>query len=147
MEIMMLTGASPDPLRDYGVDRNLPDTMESMRQSLANLEETMAQLTTGESQGNDLVAVERLIRQLQSFVQDPYRIPEQFESFKSNLSALGDWILTATERPMDIDWIELAAPGSPSPRAEANLWENLSYQVSLFLDSFQTDYNLSLIHI
>ena len=141
MEIMMLTGASPDPLRDYGVDRNLPDTMESMRQSLANLEETMAQLTTGESQGNDLVAVERLIRQLQSFVQDPYLIPEQFESFKSNLSALGDWILTATERRMDIDWIELAAPGSPSPRAEANLWENLSYQVSLFLDSFQTDYN------
>lgn len=142
MEIMMLTGASPDPLRDYGVDRNLPDTMASMQDSLTKLEQTVESMTSQMTQrGDDLVAVERLIRQLQSFMRDPYLIPEQFESFKSNLSALGDWILTATERPLDIDWLELAVPGSPLPRAEANFLENLSYQGSLFIDSFYTDYN------
>lgn len=119
-----------------------PDTMASMQDSLTKLEQTVASMTSQMTQrGDDLVAVERLIRQLQSFMQDPYLIPEQFESFKSNLSALGDWILTATERPLDIDWLELAVPGSPLPRAEANFLENLSYQGSLFIDSFYTDYN------
>ncbi|MGN0762297.1 MAG: extracellular solute-binding protein, partial [Aristaeellaceae bacterium] len=142
MDIMMLTGASPDPLRDYAVERNLPGSMERMREGLAGLEAAVdcvsGQMT---GRGSDLVPVERLIRQLDTFVQDPYLITEQFESFKTNLSALGDWILTATERALDIDYLELAAPSSPLPRAEANLWENLRYQASLFLDSFHTDYN------
>ncbi len=142
MEILMLTGASPDPLRDYGLDRNLPQSIQRMRSELAVLEETVGQVAARmRERGDDLVPVERLIRQLRSFSLDTYLIPEQFESFKTNLSALGDWILTATERPLDIDYLELAAPGSPLPRAETNFSENLRYQTSLFMDSFHTDYN------
>lgn len=142
MDILMLTGASPDPLRDYALERNLPGSMERLRDELAVLEETVGQVAAQMTErGDDLVPVERLIRQLRAFSLDPYLIPEQFESFKTNLSALGDWILTATERPLDIDYLELAAPGSPLPRAETSFLENLRYQASLFMDSFHTDYN------
>ncbi len=139
--ILMLTGADPDPYRDYALDTKMPDTIAEMAALSQTLSEIEAELTRDSAaKGADMVAVERLIRQLNEFVEEPYEIPDQFESFKTNLSSLGEWIQDATERPLDIDYLELAIPGSPLPQAEAGFFQNLAYQAELFLDSFYTDY-------
>ena len=139
--ILMLTGAGPDPLRDYGLETKMPDVIAQMAVWAGELRTLTGELTANAATaGGDMVAVDRLIRQLERFADAPYEIPEQFESFKTNLSALGEWIQAALERPLDIDYLELAVPGSPLPPAEAGFLENVAYQSQLFADSFKTDY-------
>ncbi len=139
--ILMLTGAGPDPLRDYGLEKKMPDVIGELGEWAKRLKSLSGQLTADSATvGGDMVAVDRLIRQLEHFADAPFEIPEQFESFKTNLSALGEWIQAATQRPLDIDYLELAVPNSPLPRAEAGFFERAAYQAQLFTDSFQTDY-------
>lgn len=139
--ILMLTGADPDPYRDYALDTKMPEAIAAMVSLSQTLSQIESELTANSAtKGSDMVAVERLIRQLNQFVEEPYEIPGQFESFKTNLSSLGEWIQSATERALDIDYLELAAPGSSLPQAEAGVFQNLVYQAELFWDSFHTDY-------
>ena len=139
--ILMLTGADPDPLRDYGLETKLPGELAKMGEVAGTLREIIASLVEKSvTKGSDMVPVERLIRQLDLFADSPFEIPGQFESFKTNLSSLGEWIQNASNRALDIDYMELAAPGSPMPQAEAGFFRSIAYQAQLFFDSFSTDY-------
>lgn len=141
-QFKMIIGALPDANRDYGIDKQLPECMKTLRDQSAVLKELadqMEKLTGGK--GNSYGTYQKLFIQIDSFLKDAGTIPARLSSFSSNISSLANTILTASEQPLTLDYLLVKAPGDSSPRAKETFWEKMWYELSSFGVSFVSDYN------
>ena len=140
-QLLMIMSASPDGYRDYNLDELIPETIEEMRLQAAELDGIADQVlsVSGEA-GSDLESLRKLAIQLRTFAKDTGKIASNFSFFKDNIAALNDWVAEAAARPLDLDTIQLAAPGSDMPPADAGFFSRLWYGVKMFFASFFEDY-------
>src|SRR5690625_4166904 len=120
-KILMITGPTPDPYRDYELDKRIPEMTEVFaRQSeiLKDVANKMVELT-GET-GDQTAMLKTMSNQLDDFVKRPETIQRRLDSFKINVGGLGTWILTVREQPLTIDYINVASPDQEMPKAEAS---------------------------
>lgn len=141
--ILMVTGAFPDPHRDYHVERRLPESMEILEEQMHELLDIKEELfeITG-SKGADYARIERLAFQIRGFIQQPDTIPERLDSFRINVSDSAAWISHASEQPLLVDTITLLPKGAKFPPSDVNFIRRIVYEVQLFIQSFFTDYSM-----
>lgn len=139
--ILVLTGANPDPYRDYLIEEKLPDVLEEMQQQVGVLQNLSAYLAyIGGGRSSDTAVLNNLIRQLERFVREPDSIPGQLDSFNSNKSALSTWIQEQREQPLEIDWLMFTPAEEPLPEMKETWTAKLGFQIRQFLASFTGDY-------
>ncbi len=140
-QLLMIMSASPDGYRDYNLDELIPDTIGEMRLQAAELDDIADQvLAVSGAAGSDLECLRKLAIQLRTFADDTGKIASNFSFFKDNIAALNDWVADAAARPLDLDTIQLAAPGSAFLPADTGFFNRLWYGVKLFFASFFEDY-------
>ena len=141
-ELLMIIGSTPDTMRDYNLDDQIPETIEEMLVQADKLEQIAADIQeiAGFS-GSELASLHKMADQLREFHKDPREISKRMTYFKDNIAALNTWMLNAKSLPMDIDTVTIAAPGSPVPKADANFFEMAGYMFQMFIASFIEDYN------
>lgn len=141
-ELLMIIGSTPDTMRDYNLDEQIPDTIEEMLVQAEKLESIAddIQEIAGFS-GSELASLRKMATQLREFHKDPREISKRLRYFKDNIAALNTWMLDAKSLPLDIDTVTIAAPGSPLPKADANFFEMAGYMFQMFIASFVEDYN------
>lgn len=141
-EILMITGPSPDLYRDYEFEYSIPETLAAIK--------AQAEILTGVSdalksqtgrKGQDTAAVDKMIFDLKEMFENPEEIARRFSGFQADISALGDWVQTARQLPLELDSIRLLPAGSALPKSEKNLGKQLLFSFKSFLASFFTDYN------
>jgi ABC-type glycerol-3-phosphate transport system substrate-binding protein len=141
-KFLMIMGYTPDIMRDYKLERQLPEVFTLMSDVADRLDEVVDEMTalTG-TKGTELLSLSEMSRTLRDFVKKPYEIPEKFGVFTSDMSALNAWKNDASIRPLEMDYIDIAAPGSPLPRVNPTFFQSVSYGVDMFIASFVEDYN------
>lgn len=142
-QVKMVVGASADNNRDYAIDKQLPQCMETLRGQYNTLQSLAAETeqVSGEK-GNGYGAYQRLFVQIEDFLEDPDKLPKQLDSFSNNISSLADYTLSASEQPLLLDYITVATPEQELPRVQDNFWQKLVFECRSFLASFVTDYNM-----
>ncbi|HEY8363024.1 MAG TPA: extracellular solute-binding protein [Tissierellaceae bacterium] len=140
--MLMILGASPDPYRDYQLEREVPDAIEILKQQSEVMKYLSQRLQdyTGQ-RGSYIALLDRLAYQLEDLAKHPETIPTRWSDFKTNIGALGTWILSVKEQPLEIDYIIIASPDQEMPRAEANFIEKLVHEVRAFAATFYEDYS------
>lgn len=140
-QLLMIMSASPDGYRDYNLDELIPETIEEMKNQADKLGSIANEVleVTGDA-GSDLECINKLIVQLRSFAEDTGKIASNLSLFKDNTAALNDWIADIAARPLDIDTVQLAAPGTSVGQADSGFFGRLWYSVKLFFASFAEDY-------
>lgn len=141
-KFLMIMGSTPDTMRDYKLERQLPDLFLEM-DDLADRLETIAsemRSITG-TQGTELLSLTRMAMTLRDFVEKPYEIPSKFAVFTSHMSSLNAWKNDAAYRPLEIDYIDVIVPGKPVEQINATFWQSIKHSLSLFLSSFTVDYD------
>lgn len=141
-DIMMITGAEPDPYRDYSFDRLLPDTLEIMAQQADEMDDIIATINeiSGDS-GDYLSLLNKLTFQVRRMAEKPSSIASTFTDFKSNVGSLGTWLLTAKQQPLTLDSIYLVPSETELPSASGAWYREVWYHVENFFASFVTDYS------
>lgn len=141
-KIIMITSTSPDLYRDYELQKEIPGLLDIMLTSAETLQSQAEAIEsmTGFS-GSEAALLYRVAEQLQSFVKDPYTIPERLSNFRENISGLASWIMSVKEQPLELDYIAVMAPDTPLPKADAGFLKKLWYGVQSFMASFVLDYN------
>jgi ABC-type glycerol-3-phosphate transport system substrate-binding protein len=141
-KILILTGAEPDPVRDYQIEVVYPDVIEAMALESKILYKLGDDVTayTGERNAQSGVAI-TLARQLESFVEKPERIPLMLATFKGNIGALGDSLNKLSESHLDIDYLVVSAADARLPGIRDNLLTGVLHEIRSFLASFFMDYN------
>lgn len=140
VNIVMVTGTSPDMNRDYSIARLLPEVLADMETVSAELKQLEQQkdTVTGESKGEP--AFERLYLQLDRMVNDPESVPRRLSNFRSNITSLGTWINDNRAQPLTLDYLQLLAPSAALPRAEKGFFASLKHHFLQFIGSFKMNY-------
>lgn len=141
-KILMITGSSPDTYRNYHFDTAIPNELEELKRQSELLSDTVSKLKLESGSGGSYVSIlNQLAFQTELMGNNHKKIAENFEQFKSNLGALGTWLLSAKEQPLQLDSIYFLPAGSDAPDINVSFIGNLVFKTKCFLNSFVTDYD------
>lgn len=140
--IKLITGNNVDVNRDYNFEALIPDEIKEMGEICKELRESVDYINEQAGDNGSFVAViQKIIFQLEVMSETPRLIPKYFERFQTNLGAMGEWLLSATEQPLKLDKLYIQPVGNDTPKADAGFFKSLWFGTKSFLFSFATDYS------
>ena len=113
----------------------LTDVITAMKETKKRVDD----LNDGKG-GGDSEILNTLNVQLSDFLNKPYSIPSRLDTFKDNISTLGNWLLDIRDQPLSIDKILIAGDSSKLPSQKSNFWEGMTHEVRAFVSTFVDDY-------
>ena len=142
-KIIMIMGTTPDPYRDYHLDRVAPDIIRMLgKQSeiITDIRDKLYDVTN--QKGSEAAILTKLAVQTEDMAKNPDTIAKRLDSFKTNIGALGTWILNTKEQPLEIDYIVIASPEKEVPKYKEGFFSSIKREIMAFVASFLEDYNL-----
>lgn len=147
-KIIMVTGQSPDSgqtldvLRDYQLDTVIPGVIATLKEQSRRMADMSSRLEayTGQKGSNNAI-LDALAYQLKDMANRPRTIVGRLNALKDNIGALGAWILTTREQPLEIDYIDVSSPDIPLPKADVGFFRKMVHEFQAFFLSFTEDYN------
>ncbi|RAP78018.1 extracellular solute-binding protein [Paenibacillus montanisoli] len=141
-KIISFTGVVPDQFRDYALDKRIPEMTDVFRKESDRLYAIARMLQAPGVGGNDRSALlNTLAYQLADMAKRPDTVPSRIDTFKSNVGALGSWMLMINEQPIAIDYLIVSAPGAKLPSPEATRLESFRSSIASFAASFYENYD------
>ncbi len=142
LEILKLTGSNPDQYRDYGFNRVMPDTIESMILESINLYEIIDFLESMNGvKSQHSATLEQVARLLEKMGTDEDEIAKNLTNLKNYIGTMGTWVSNVSAQPLEIDYIQIQGASKELPKANANFFESLWHEIKMFAGSFYADYN------
>ena len=141
-KILLITSNTPDPNRDYQLEKRIPGMIDVFREQAGNIQTVADYLEQSTGERSDKVAVlHTMVRQLNEMAEKPETIANRLNSFKMNVGGLGTWILTVREQPLTLDYLIVASPDSKLPRAKATSLEKIKHELGAYVASYTEDYD------
>ncbi len=142
LNIMRLTGADPDPYRDYYFQSVMPDTIIDLyRQSvvLKKVAEELVALAGVKS--SNVATLEKTYILLEDMSRDEDEVARNLERLKTYIGNLGTWLNDAKTQPLRLDYIMIQGAEEKLPKAEANFFEAFWHELQRFFQSFFRNYD------
>lgn len=145
MQILMITGPSPDKYTDYYVHKEIPELVETftiLGNELLAIEEDIEELAG--QKGTEAAALERLATVLHNGAKRPIKIPDMISnnSIKDNVNSVSSWMRQYREQPLELDFIELVPAGGQFTRVKENIGKSFAFSFKGFINSFFEDYTV-----
>lgn len=140
--IIMITSASPDPLRSYQLEKRIPGLIARLGVQ-AGIMRTMAEqfeALTGQRGGHTATLIDVALM-LERMVEKPWAIPSMLGEYRDGIGSLGTWVMNTRKQPLQIDYIIIASPDEKLPRAEPTIFQTLWHEIRAFVASFTHDYS------
>lgn len=141
-QIVMITGVSPDMLRDYYIEEQIEGFSDTVLQISKQLQACGTKLESISGiKGSDATIVFETADQLKSFYEQPETVPSRLSAFSSNISGLSAWIFGKQEQPLTIDYLKVSPMNTEADKAQNGFFGNLWFRTQVVFYSFITDYN------
>lgn len=141
-KILMITSNQPDPLRDYQLERRIPEMTEVFERQAETLSSVAAYLEEATGEQSDKVAIlNAMVVQLRDMVARPETVPKRLDTFKINVGGLGTWILTVREQPITMDYLVVSQPGGSLPDANSSAIQQVKHELGAYVASYTEDYD------
>ncbi len=142
LQIIQLTGASPDAYRDYGFSRVLPNVLNNMAYESKNLLAVAGTLEEyAGSKSSNVGTLQKVSDLLQKMATDEDKIAGSLERLKAYIGTLGTFLSDAKTQPLQVDYIMIQPASAKAPKARANFFEAIWHEVCGFVMSFFRDYD------
>lgn len=141
--MLMIIGSSPDTMRDYQLDKKVPEAIKDLEKQYYVISDLYNRVNTYSkgSKGSEIAILDKLMNQLKTMYTKPETIAKQWTAFKDNITALGSWSLSMKEQPLEIDYILIQEPGSKLAKVTAGFFQKIIHEIRSFLASFVEDYD------
>ena len=143
LNILKLTGASPDEYRDYGFNRIMPDTMIDFiiqSRKLYEVSEKIQKLSDGKS--SMTATLERVAWLLERMGTNPEaEVAKNLDQLKSYIGTLGTWVSDAKTQPLQLDYLAVQPASAELPKAKAGFFAGLWHELTSFIQSFFRNYD------
>jgi len=141
LEILKLTGSTPDANRNYGFARVMPDVLNTMMLESIRLKKVYDDLVAQTGKGEKTSTIEQVYLLLEKMAQDESEIAGNLGTLKSHIGSLGTWINSVKTQPLQVDAYTLQSANEELPDDEANFFVSFWFEIKLFFASFVTDYS------
>ncbi len=141
-KVIRITGVKPDKYRDYNLEDNIPGLQKDLIKVRDRLNNTIAELRAVAGRGsNREAALTGMVEQLNYLIKDVERFTKGLESYKLDMSALGNWVTQVLDQPLAIDAIYIYSPDMKVPKVNNSIWDRFVHMVKSLFYSFVIDYN------
>lgn len=142
LNIIKITGPSPDTSRDYDLFNQIPDLQESLESNYKKLNALTAEVESddGGKTSEMAAAFKNMSRVLKNMIDKPYNAHEYVSTYFSNYSTLSTWLQDMKEMPLSLDCMVVSTPDDAVIN-KVSFIEKLKYRIIRFLTSFTTDYD------
>ena len=146
LKILQRTGSDPDEHTSYDFHKSMPEVLINLLNEAINLTTVKEELRAlCGSNGAPLATLDTIARVLDTMGSNEGRdIAANMETLKTYLGTLGTWINDSKRSAMTVDSISVVPAGSDTsaiPRANANFFEAMWFEISSFIYSFFTRYD------
>lgn len=141
LEILRLTGASPDEYRDYGFSRVMPDTMRDLVDQSKEIYELVDILESSGQKSESSSNLKQVADRVYSMGTDEDNVAKNLDGLKSDLSTLASWVSSMSGQMLEIDYITVQSPDAKIPKAEHGFFASTWFEIKKFFASFYVDYN------
>ena len=123
--IISITGADPDVYRDYYLDKELPELMPFLNDSVERLNNLAASIEacSEDGEGSESATLHDTVRTLERFIKKPYKIPATLSEFKNRIDSMADLIQTLETQSLTLDYITFTP--KDTPQEEQGFFEKL----------------------
>lgn len=145
MQILMITGPTPDKYTDYYVHRELPELLDSFTRLANELRDVQDNIESLSKQnGSEAAVLGRLADVLDICVAKKDKIPAMVlnGNIKNNVAAVSSWMRKYRYQPLEIDFIELSPADKKFTSVKTNFFKSLSFNWKAFIGSFKEDYTV-----
>jgi len=141
LQIMKITGVSPDRYRDYNFARLIPEVIIAMADAANALEEVSEELylITG-NRGEHVATLNTVAQLVERMATDEDEVAGNLGNLKNRLGTLGTWLYTSREQAVDFDYIVVQPASAALPKPNANFFQSAWFEISSFVLSFFSDY-------
>ena len=137
LDMVMITGESPDANRDYELHKQVPGFVETLTTNYEQLTKLGEEIgTTLQVNGELKGAVNNMARIVDAMRNSLYEAHLQITTYYSAHQTLSAWLYDITAMDLFLDQIVLAAPEQEFETPEAGFWEDLMFGIRRFIDSF-----------
>lgn len=140
MQIIMVSGTSPDLKRDYNFKALISDVIEqynSVSKKIDNLIQEINKTADGEQKVSDFESMRDLLKEL---YKDPESTAKRMSDFASHITTLASWVSDSRRQPLEVDYLFLTQPETELPEAKVGFLKSLWFQLKQLIASFTIDY-------
>lgn len=134
---VQITGLVPDKYIDYQITKKIPGYAKTFKAENDRLKKVVDELVniTGEK-GEKTAIIAKMQVQAEELSKHPENVVNQLSELESNISAMGTWITSISEMPLELDSFALSAPQSKLPQVEPNVIVRAYSGVVRFVSTF-----------
>ena len=147
LDILKVTGTSPDELKDYNFYRTLPKTMGDMYEQYEEIYKNEDSIINKINEGTEnkkssmTATLENVALLLEEMSTDEEQVAKNLEQLKTYIGSLGTWLGDAKTQPLTLDYILIQNVDEKLPKANAGFWASLWHEISGFWQSFFRNYD------
>lgn len=141
LDILMVTGPTPDNNRDYMFEKVIPNTLTDLHNESVNLKKISQELISiNGMSGSQAQMIENLAVQVEQMSSNPEKIPKLISDFVTNVSSFGSLVSTIRQQPLEIDFISISSKNVNLPKISLGFFNDLWFSFNQFIASFYIDY-------
>lgn len=141
LNIIKITGVSPDLNRDYELFKQIPDLQDNLNKNYELLRKlTDDVINDNGGKTNEMAAAfENMLRVIKNMIDAPYSAQDYIKNYYSAYSTLSTWLQDMKEMPLALDYVTVSAENSDFDDG-GSFFSGLKYRVLRFISSFSSDY-------
>lgn len=144
-QIISITGANPDVYRDYYLDKELPELIPFLKESITLLKDIAKRIErwSEDDEGSETSVIYDMVRVLKEYVDKPYKIPANLSNFKNAIDSLANMIITLQSQSITLDYFTFTPIDQPLQQKDSGFFEYAWFRLKSFFNSFVEDYSIA----
>ena len=146
IDIVMITGETPDSGRDYELYKQIPDFEKELNEIYNELSALSKNLKSRKDINGELdAAVRNMMRAAKQMHDERYKSHMYLDNYYSYYQTLCSWLFDIKDMSLALDKIVLSAPDSECQVKKGGFFEGLAFSFKRFIASFAGDYTVNSI--
>ena len=145
LDMVMITGESPDQNRDYELHKQIPDFVETLKEASKNIVSLEEKIGTQYNINNELKgALNNMNRIITNMTSSLYSAHLQIPAYYTEYQTLSAWLYDITTMSLSLDKIVIASPYRDYEDTKANAWEKFTFWLKRYVASYTSEYTTNV---
>ncbi len=141
LDILKLTGTSPDEYASYDFYGTIPDAMADMWKQHEEIDAIIDILLKDSSKSSMTATLQNVSDLLRDMSKDEDKVAKNLAQLKTYIGSLGTWLGDAKTQPLTLDYLVIQNSETELPKAKANFFKALWHEITGFIQSFFRNYD------
>lgn len=143
IDIVMITGDSPDPNRDYDLFKQIPNFQETLLKSYNDLKKLSADMNvmSGDRSNKYISALNNMARVINNMYKNQYTAQTYLSDFYSNYTTVCSWLYEMKTMPLNLDQMQLASGTGKFKDNSSGFWYSFGFGCKRFFASFSDEFS------